>query len=379
MKKKWYVIGLAAAFSAAAALSAFAGQWVQDGNRAANAGGISNWWYRNDDSSYPAGRWDWIDGNNDGTAECYYFDGSGWMYASTDTPDGFRVNENGAWVVDGVIQTKPVENNSAAGRSNAAGQNSAATQNNTTAQTSGWKKVDGGWMYYTSKDHYATGWKKIDKKKYYFDETGYMLTGYQELKDGSYYFYDNGQMADKNVHIDGLYYVIESDGQIVDEVAEEDWTDYRRDNDISASADDIKNKTYDRDDGINEEMALDFLDLVNAEREKKNREPLEINDALMEAAQIRAQELVEKYSHTRPDGTSCNTVFEEVGITDYSSEGENIAVGQGTPYQVVTDWMNSSGHKKNILNSGYTETGVACYIESGSRYRVHWVQLFYTP
>lgn len=379
MKKKWYVLGLAAAFSAAAALSAFAGQWVQDGSRAANAGGISNWWYQNDDGSYPAGGWDWIDGNSDGTAECYYFDGSGWMYVSTDTPDGFRVNENGAWVADGMIQTKPVENNSTTGRSNAAGQNSAATQNNTTAQTSGWTKVDGGWMYYTSKDHYATGWKKIEKKKYYFDETGYMLTGYQELEDGSYYFYDNGQMADKNVHIDGIYYVIESDGQIVDEVAEEDWTDYRRDNNINASADDIKNKTYDRDDGINEEMALDFLDLVNAEREKKNREPLEVNDDLMEAAQIRAQELVEKYSHTRPDGTSCYTVFEEVGITEYTSMGENIAAGQGTPYQVVTDWMNSAGHKKNILNDGYTETGVACYIESGSRYRVHWVQLFYSP
>ena len=392
MKKNWGILGLAAVFSISAVMTALAGQWWSDPARPENEGGVSNWWYQNDDSSYPAGGWEWIDGNQDGTAECYYFNQDGWMYVSTGTPDGFEVNENGAWTVNGVIQTKQTENtagetgNTTGGTGNTGGgtgsQGSETGQKsgNDSVQTTGWFETsDGNWMYYTSKDRYVTGWKKISKNKYYFDEDGYMVTGYQELEDGNYYFDSEGRMATKTVRVDGVYYVIDEDGQIVDEVDEDDWTDYRRENNVSSSTDEIKNKTYVLEDGINEEMALDFLDLVNAERGKKKQDPLEINDSLMEAAQIRAQELAEKYSHTRPDGTSCYTVFEEVGVSDYTYEGENIAAGQRSSSEVVSDWMNSEGHKKNILSKNYTETGVACYIEAGTSYRVYWVQLFYTP
>lgn len=62
-------------------------------------------WWKNDDGSFPAGEWQWIDGNNDGIAECYYFDDSGYMLSDTVTPDSYRVDSSGAWVSDGEVQT----------------------------------------------------------------------------------------------------------------------------------------------------------------------------------------------------------------------------------------------------------------------------------
>jgi len=78
-------------------------------------------------------------------------------------------------------------------------------------------------------------------------------------------------------------------------------------------------------------------------------------------------------SHTRPNGTSCFTVLSELGV-GYSASGENIAAGQKTPQAVMESWMNSSGHKANILNPDFTHIGVG-YAEGGN-YGTNWVQLF---
>ena len=98
MKK---LIGFAAvaAFSSVMALSAMAGVWKQD-----NVG----WWYDNGNGIYPSNSWQWIDGDNNGTAECYYFDRTGYMLANTTTPDGYQVNGSGAWVQNGTVQTRNV-------------------------------------------------------------------------------------------------------------------------------------------------------------------------------------------------------------------------------------------------------------------------------
>ena len=64
------------------------------------------WWYDNGNEVYASNGWQWIDGNNDGVAECYYFDANGWLLVNTTTPDGHKVDENGAWIVNGVIQTQ---------------------------------------------------------------------------------------------------------------------------------------------------------------------------------------------------------------------------------------------------------------------------------
>lgn len=75
---------------------------------------VTGWWYGTNEANttWHANCWQWIDGNNDGIAECYYFDQNGYMLASTTTPDGFTVNADGAWTVNGVVQTKIVANTS---------------------------------------------------------------------------------------------------------------------------------------------------------------------------------------------------------------------------------------------------------------------------
>jgi len=115
------------------------------------------------------------------------------------------------------------------------------------------------------------------------------------------------------------------------------------------------------------------VDLVNAERAKAGVGALAVLPSVEEAAQVRASELIISFSHTRPNGTSCFTVLSELGV-GYSASGENIAAGQKTPQAVMESWMNSSGHKANILNPDFTHIGVG-YAEGGN-YGTNWVQLF---
>ncbi len=84
----------------------FAGEWKSD---------EIGQWYQNDDGSYPVNTWQWIDGNRDGVSESYYFNENGYMLANTVTPDNYTVNADGAWTVNGVVQTQ--------GQTNAAPQN----------------------------------------------------------------------------------------------------------------------------------------------------------------------------------------------------------------------------------------------------------------
>ena len=79
----------------AMSLTAYAGSWQKD---------ETGYWWQNDDGSYLADGWQWLDGNGDGIAENYYFDGNGYCLTDTVTPDGFLVDGNGAWIVDGVVQ-----------------------------------------------------------------------------------------------------------------------------------------------------------------------------------------------------------------------------------------------------------------------------------
>ena len=101
--KKFIGLAAVAAFSSIMVSSAWAGTWKQN-----NVG----WWFDNGNGTYPASTWQWIDGNNDGIVECYYFDRAGYMLANTSTPDGYQVNASGAWVQNGAVQTKNLRANS---------------------------------------------------------------------------------------------------------------------------------------------------------------------------------------------------------------------------------------------------------------------------
>ncbi|MBE6875329.1 MAG: hypothetical protein E7496_01170 [Ruminococcus sp.] len=112
--------------------------------------------------------------------------------------------------------------------------------------------------------------------------------------------------------------------------------------------------------------------LVNEQRAVQGKEILYESALLNQAADIRAKEIVSNFSHTRPDGTSGYKVVYEVGAT-YMYVGENIAYGYSTEADVMNGWMNSSGHRANILNDNYHAMGVGVAYNSGTYY---WVQLF---
>ncbi len=121
------------------------------------------------------------------------------------------------------------------------------------------------------------------------------------------------------------------------------------------------------------ELCDEILRLVNIEREKEGLAPLAYYHNGQTAADIRALEISESFSHTRLDGSRCFTVFDE--DLWYYYAGENIASGYPTPQAVVNGWMNSSGHRANILNTNFTHIIVGTYSTDGN-YGMYWVQLF---
>ena len=91
------------------------------------------WWFDFGNGDYFKSSWQWIDGNQDGIAECYCFDENGWMYENTTTPDGYTVNENGAWTVNNIVQTKTsdlIPKNNTNNSVNTASNNFTETRNN---------------------------------------------------------------------------------------------------------------------------------------------------------------------------------------------------------------------------------------------------------
>lgn len=112
------------------------------------------------------------------------------------------------------------------------------------------------------------------------------------------------------------------------------------------------------------------LDLVNQERSKTGLSSLSMSEELSNMAMVKAQDMYNNnyFDHNSPTHGSPFDMMKEFGIT-YNSAGENIAKGQTTPTQVMNDWMNSPGHKANILNNSYTHIGIAFYNNT-------WVQEF---
>lgn len=102
MRKRHLVTAFALLLSLTCNINAFAG-WNED---------ETGWWYSvgasdgKENDTYFTNEWKWIDGNADGIYECYYFGNDGYLLTSTETPDGYDVNSNGAWTEDGIVQTR---------------------------------------------------------------------------------------------------------------------------------------------------------------------------------------------------------------------------------------------------------------------------------
>lgn len=122
----------------------------------------------------------------------------------------------------------------------------------------------------------------------------------------------------------------------------------------------------------------EVIRLVNVERTKRGLQPLKANWELSRVARLKSQDMANKgyFSHQSPTYGSPFNMMENFGIR-FSSAGENIAYGQKTPAQVMTAWMNSPGHRANILSPSYTEIGVG--LARNKNGVPYWTQMFIKP
>lgn len=107
---------------------------------------------------------------------------------------------------------------------------------------------------------------------------------------------------------------------------------------------------------------------------------LTLDEDLCKAAQIRANEIVSKFSHTRPNGTSCFTVLKELSIS-YSAVGENIAAGSKSGERTFLQWKEDNekysgqGHRRNMLGKNFTRIGIAYAYDANSTYKYYWAMI----
>lgn len=115
--------------------------------------------------------------------------------------------------------------------------------------------------------------------------------------------------------------------------------------------------------------------LVNVERSKRGLNELSFNTQLSNVATLKSQDMINKnyFNHTSPTYGSPFDMMKQFNIS-YKTAGENIAMGQKTPEEVVNAWMNSQGHRENILNSNFTDLGVG--VAKSSNGTLYWTQMF---
>lgn len=121
--------------------------------------------------------------------------------------------------------------------------------------------------------------------------------------------------------------------------------------------------------------ASQVISLTNSERKKAGLEELEASSSLSRLAQLKAEDMAAKgyFSHTSPTYGSAFDMLKNASIS-YRSAGENLAKGQHTAQSAMNGWMNSSGHRANILGSQYSEIGVG--VAENSKGTIYWVQIF---
>lgn len=127
-----------------------------------------------------------------------------------------------------------------------------------------------------------------------------------------------------------------------------------------------------------ERFARQVVALTNAQRAAKGLPPLKLQDNLTAAARWLAQDMADRdyFDHTDRQGRSIDPRLPNFGYGGYQEIGENIAAGQATPADAVSDWMRSPDHRENLLSANYSEIGIGYIYRPGSAYRHYWVQDF---
>ena len=279
------------------------------------------------------------------------------------------------------------------------------TQQETQVGHSGWLESNGIWSYTNISGMKQIGWLDLNNTWYYFNENGIMQTGWLELNDTWYYLNENGAMQTGWLDLDGTWYRLDANGILQtgwlnlnnawyyldnNGVLQTGWHNIARvgyyfdENGIMATNTIVEGWKIDGNGVANPilskgsypEYQKEILELVNAERAKYNVHPLILNAALSNVAMLKSEDMVDRnyFSHYSPTYGSPFEMMDLFGIK-YWTAGENISMGQRTPQSVMSAWMNSSGHRANILDKYVTEIGIGIAVDSNNG-RYYWTQMF---
>ncbi|MDQ0299945.1 putative YkwD family protein [Salibacterium salarium] len=146
---------------------------------------------------------------------------------------------------------------------------------------------------------------------------------------------------------------------------------------VSEEPNAAQDNSSDNDVQSESEFEQEVIQLTNQEREQAGLDPLQSYSELSDVARDKSKDMRDAgyFDHNSPNYGSPFDMMDTYGI-EYSGGGENIAAGQRSPEEVVEGWMNSQGHRENILNSDFTHIGVG-HAEGGS-YGDYWTQMFVT-
>lgn len=233
-----------------------------------------------------------------------------------------------------------------------------------------WIQLGTNWAYTKDGITLADGWIQDSGKVYYVDPSyKLMVTGWRVIDNIPYFFGDDGALW---IH-PALYLssaAVDTQGKMLYSSLANNIS-Y---NDLSGL---YQMKTGVEASQCNGEKidvaasAEEILSLVNEYRTENGKAPLKVNDTLSEVAKARAVELSNKYTHTRPDGSKCFTLYKAMGY-NYTIAGENIACGHRSAEEVFNTWKNSDGHRKNMLGD-FRDIGIGIYESNGVCY---WCQSF---
>ena len=261
--------------------------------------------------------------------------------------------------------------------------------------------IDNNHLYYIGADYkMKTGFIPFNNAYYYFGPYGDMQTGWINDNNNWYYVspFTCTMMADTDfTDSNGKTYHLNPDGKMAHDTIINSVT-YGSDG-AALTSDEIyqyivnnrystSNSSNDKDDDSDDaysssstnsssssytddkydEYAEKILNLVNKERKRKNRSELTLDSDLCEYANMRAGQLVDDFSH---DAFNEDGELEDIAGTGWL--GENIAMGQTSPANVMSAWNKSTGHHKNIISKDYARLGVGIHYENGKYY---WVQIF---
>lgn len=222
----------------------------------------------------------------------------------------------------------------------------------------GWQRVCEDWYYFDPKTGIMqTGIQIIDGKIYFLGGTGDMRTAWQIVNGKQHYFNRTGEMLFNCITPDG--YTVDANGCYIEPKSK-----FPEGTDLTSI--DARELTID-------EMRQTLLARINEERAKNGLQPLVTHRRINEVAQLRANEITVLFGHTRPNGLAQHTAHDELRAGN-GMIAENLARGYDNIDDVMDGWMQSEGHKKNILTPEFTTVGLACTTDAYGR--LCWVQEF---